>query len=72
MIYPSATEIYQRLPRNQWFRIPVIVKFLYPELPSYVLQKMYSSVCNLMMTKIKWGTVERRHTEKRNIVFWCI
>ena len=71
MSHPSATEIYAKMPRKIWFRIPVIVRFMFPELPEYELSYAYAALNTYMNKKKKWGNVVKKRGPK-NLVFWCI
>lgn len=72
MRYPSANEICENIPKNQWFRIPVEVDRLFPDMPPWDKSVVRTKVCNYLIRKVKWGEVARQNTDKKQIVFFCI
>ena len=72
MRYPYANEICENFPKNQWFRIPVEVDRIYPDISSWDRSVVLTRVCNYLIRKIKWGEVARKNTDRKQIVFFCI
>lgn len=70
MSRPSATQLYAKMPRMIWFRIPVIVPFMFPQIPEYEVRDANSALCTYMIKKLKWGKVLRK--KGTHYVFWCI
>ena len=72
MTIPYASEIYARLPRNEWFRLPVVVPKLFPDVETWEQKTVLIKAYRIVRKEAKYADIKKRKSTNGKIVQWCI